>query len=136
MRIDVTIPMACVPHPRPRFGGRAWMPRKYMKWKEDCCMYLELAYDGAPLLGKVEVEIDLVFTRPVRLLKMSSPSCRLPKTGRADLDNMLKSVLDVCQDGGLVKNDNQVWCLTGRQWHQSKDEEDGPQIRIRMKELE
>lgn len=43
----------------------------------------------------------------------------MPGKRRADVDNLLKSVLDGCQKGGLFENDSQVVSLTGNVYYDS-----------------
>lgn len=59
-------------------------------------------FQGENLIDSaLRVDCCFVFPRPQRLLKKSSPKCRLPHTIKPDRDNLDKAVLD---------------CLTGLVW--------------------
>jgi Holliday junction resolvase RusA-like endonuclease len=52
-------------------------------------------FDGTSLIDSaVRVDCCFLFPRPQRLLKKSSPKCRLPHIIKPDRDNLDKAVLD------------------------------------------
>lgn len=54
-----------------------------------------IGFDGTNLIDSaLRVDCSFVFPRPQRLLKKSSPKCRLPHTIKPDRDNLDKAVLD------------------------------------------
>lgn len=113
------LPGACLSHPRPRISrwGGVHMPKRYMEYKNSQMGLLGKAYVEEPIECPVEVELLFLFDRPRRLLRRKDPDGRLVRTGREDLDNLVKTVLDCLEDGGVLKNDRQVWSLVASQYY-------------------
>lgn len=92
MRAHFTIPGRCVPCPRPRAvrGRGAYYPKRYTDWL-DAARVEVLRACGRPLWdGPVKLVVWFVGARP-----------------NADIDNLLKSVLDAIQ-GIAIVDDKQV----------------------------
>ena len=94
--IRFEIPGRCVPCPRPRAvrGGRAYYPRRYTDW-------LEGAQVEALKAGRV------LWEGPVAVSATFSGA-----RSNADIDNLLKSVLDAIQ-GIIIVDDKQVVSVVG-----------------------
>ena len=90
--LEVTIPGACVPCPRPRVTRfRTYMSERYTLWHEAAQWQLK---SGEPWDCSVEVE---AVCWGVRM--------------NADVDNLLKSVMDALT-GTVIKDDRQVMRAT------------------------
>ncbi|MCX8164520.1 MAG: RusA family crossover junction endodeoxyribonuclease, partial [Aquificaceae bacterium] len=50
-------------------------------------------YSGEPIEGKISIYVELL----------------LPNHRRRDIDNMLKSLWDILEKGGVIKNDSQIY---------------------------
>lgn len=92
--VDFTIPLQPVPCPRPRVtrAGFSYYPANYKVWKRDAAEYVPEVY---PLLdGPVLVMATFVLP-PFKTVDRDVP--------KGDVDNYLKSVLD------LITSTNRVW---------------------------
>ena len=56
------------------------------------------------------------FNRPKNRRRVKLRDVVVPRTGRGDLDNAVKSVLDALQDAGIFANDSQVSSIDASQW--------------------
>lgn len=63
------------------------------KWIKEC---LKIIDNVIPLVGEVGVDIDFFFKR------------------ECDLDNRLKSLIDVIQEAGIIENDSQVYRIVAK----------------------
>jgi Holliday junction resolvase RusA-like endonuclease len=92
---------------RPRLGvNGVYMPLQYVAWKRAACA----AVAEARMLrhdGPVELELVIVIQRPLTPA-LRGGAARAPHVGSPDLDNVLKGVMDVLQESGVVVNDKQV----------------------------
>ena len=80
---------------RPRFGGRVFMPQSYLDWKNDFSrLFIGEVLSGGGKIWTLEGRFRLS-------LRVQTPSGK----SRSDLDNIIGSVLDSLQDGGLIAND-------------------------------
>lgn len=106
--VRFVVPGRCVPCPRPRAtrGRGAYYPRRYTDWLEGA-QVVALAACGRPLWdGPVRLNAVFNGARP-----------------NADIDNLLKSVLDAIQ-GIVIVDDKQVveiWALK-REWQEQETE--------------
>lgn len=78
-----------------RVGPRTLISREGRRFRERVCSMLR-ASGVRPLAGRLRVEIDV------------NP----PDRRRRDLDNLLKSLLDAIQHGGVYGDDSQIESLT------------------------
>lgn len=86
-----------------------------MAW-ELACYEAERRYVAAwPHQVAVRLTIDAVFPRPKSMTRKRGPNPREPKTGKPDVDNVAKSVLDAL-NGLAWADDSAVACLTVRKW--------------------
>jgi Holliday junction resolvase RusA-like endonuclease len=96
--LSFTVPGRCVPCPRVRVkrGARAYYPRRYTDWLASAKVEAYKAC-GRPLLeGAVGVNVTFYGARP-----------------NADIDNLLKSVMDAIQ-GVIIVDDKQVQVVVAR----------------------
>ncbi len=76
-----------------RRGGRVFKPPRVKNWEARALWEIREQYKGKPLEGKLSVYVELI----------------LPNHRRRDIDNMLKSLWDVLEKGGVIKNDSQIY---------------------------
>jgi Holliday junction resolvase RusA-like endonuclease len=103
--VRVRLPLSPLPAPRPRVTSKGWTyyPRRYKEWREAAAalfpeVLAELGLDE-PLDGALTVSVDFAVTRPKKT-KLPYP--------KPDLDNYLKSVLDVGTAAGLWIDDHRI----------------------------
>lgn len=83
------------PCTRPRVAnGQAYNDPAYTRYKKDFATYLHALGLHHCTITHSEVHLKVVFYRATKQ--------------RVDLDNLLKTVLDVLQDARVIENDNQV----------------------------
>ena len=76
-----------------RRGGRVFKPPRVKNWETRAVWELRQQYSGDPIEEKVSVDIVLI----------------LPNHRKRDIDNMLKSLWDVMEKAGVIKNDNLIY---------------------------
>lgn len=76
-----------------RKGGKVFKPPKVRNWEVRALWEIRQQYKGEPIDKKVSVDVTLI----------------LPNHRRRDIDNMLKSLWDVLEKGGVIKNDNLIY---------------------------
>ena len=109
--IDVFVKLRGVPKARPRVvGGRAYMPKGYMKWREDfgTLLKVEIARVRSQrrIIGPVEVYLSF-YGHGVRIQIIEVTTVRR-KHVRGDIDNMIGAVMEVLEDIEVVTNDSKV----------------------------
>jgi len=67
----------------------------------------------------VEIGLDFIYPRPVRLWRRADPAARLPRCARPDIDNLEKLVLDGLERAGVLRDDSQIWSVIARKWYAS-----------------
>lgn len=131
--IAITIPGEPVGkgRPRPRAWGGYRLPRKTRDY-QDRIATIARAHWRRPPIDRgtpTHVSIVAVHARPKRLQRKKDPEERIPLTAGGgtypDVDNVVKSVLDGLQDGGVLEDDccvtslsvTQVWAAMGEAPH-------------------
>ncbi len=76
-----------------RKGGKVFKPARVRNWEVRALWEIKQQYSGKPIDKKVSVDITLI----------------LPNHRKRDIDNMLKSLWDVLEKGGVLKNDNLIY---------------------------
>jgi len=76
-----------------RKGGRVFKPPRVRNWETRALWEVKQQYSGRPIGGKVSVDITLI----------------LPNHRRRDIDNMLKSLWDILEKGGVIENDSLIY---------------------------
>ena len=104
MKQTFKIPISPKPKQRPRFAnGHAYTPRETANYEADIAYWVE-SHGGKKVTGPIWVDLGFYYKMPKR---MKTPQ---PHTGRPDLDNLVKGVLDACQ-GVLWDNDSEIYCI-------------------------
>ncbi len=90
--LSFTVPGRCVPCPRPRvvYGRKAHYPKRYTDWRASAQIEAYRACGRMLYEGPVSMAVAFYGARP-----------------NADIDNLLKSVLDAIQ-GVVIVDDKQV----------------------------
>ncbi len=96
-----------------RRGGRVFKPPRVRNWEVRALWEIKQQYKGKPIDTKVSVDITLT----------------LPNNRKRDIDNMLKSLWDVLEKGGVIKNDNLIYEV--RTVKRVVKGEEGVEIRIK-----
>jgi len=76
-----------------RKGGKVFKPPRVVNWEVRAIWELREQYKGEPIDWEVSVDIVLI----------------LPNRRKRDIDNMLKSLWDVLEKAGVIKNDNLIY---------------------------
>ena len=76
-----------------RKGGKVFKPPRVKNWEVKALWELRQQYSGEPIDFRVSVDIILT----------------LPNHRKRDIDNMLKSLWDVLEKAGVLKNDNLIY---------------------------
>ncbi len=76
-----------------RRGGRVFKPPRVRNWEVRALWEIKQQYSGKPINRKVAVDIVLT----------------LPNHRRRDIDNMLKSLWDVLEKGGVIADDTLIY---------------------------
>lgn len=96
-----------------RKGGGVFKPPRVVNWEVRAIWELREQYKGEPIDYEVSVDIVLI----------------LPNKRKRDIDNMLKSLWDVMERAGIIKNDNLIYEVrTVKRIEKGKE---GVHIRIR-----
>ncbi len=74
-------------------GGKVFKPPRVKNWEVKALWEIREQYSGEPIDRKVSVNITLI----------------LPNHRKRDIDNMLKSLWDILEKGGVLKNDNLIY---------------------------
>ena len=112
-------------HPRPRFNrhsGRVYLPQKYMDWKKDSVIQLQPQWKKEPIDGCIAISLSIVHTRPQSRFRKSNQDYRIPKITGGDLDNEIKSVLDVLVDAQILTDDRIIWEIRAQRFWSAKDD--------------
>ena len=96
-----------------RRGGRVFKSPRVRLWEMRAVWEIKQQYSGRPIEEKVSVDILLT----------------LPDRRRRDIDNMLKSLWDVLEKGGVIKSDDLIYEV--RTVKRIVKGEQGVEIRIR-----
>ena len=76
-----------------RKGGKVFKPPRVVNWEVRAIWELREQYKGEPIDWEVSVDVVLI----------------LPNRRKRDIDNMLKSLWDVLERAGVIKNDNLIY---------------------------
>lgn len=121
--------------PRPRAFSRGGSARVYDPataegWKGQVALAAREHLPDKPISGPVRLVVDFRLPRPKRLMRKNDPAGQLPHTGRLDLDNMAKAVMDAFTSIGMWADDGQVVELYVRKAYHAKDGRPGARIEI------
>lgn len=79
--------------------------------------------------------IEFVHSRPKRLTRKKDSPCRIPKTTKPDIDNLVKMVMDALSCTPLLHDDKQVIMLCASDWYCGLDELPHTQIHLYSQEV-
>ena len=137
MRFEVTIAGEPVAQGRPRFARRgkfvtAFDPPKSRSWKAEARAGMRAALaDPSRLVFAagvpVTVTVAAVFTRPAGSYSKRTPKGREPKATRADLENVVKAILDSAT-GTIWHDDAQVWRIIA--WKEIGAQDEAPFVKL------
>ena len=102
------------------------MPPRYTAWKKEAAEELRHQWGGPPREGPLRVDLVIMCSRPKSRRRKRTRETVVPRVGRGDIDNAVKSVLDAMEDAGIYANDNQIAQLSAVQW----DAEQDPYVQI------
>ena len=108
-------------------ASHAFMPDKAVAWEQACAARAKESYrkllHTAPVSEAVEVAVWVHTSRPKRLRRKRDPRGPMPgATGKPDLDNVLKLVMDALKKGGVISDDTMVCAAMVSRWHLAIDE--------------
>ena len=119
--------------PRVTFKGgyaRAYTPASTAKWERAAVLILRSQWKTGPLTEPVQVEIDAISKRPIRLCRQKDPAGALVRAALPDADNVAKACLDALQAARVIDNDKQVVDLRVRSLYSEKGRAGRVVIRI------
>ena len=76
-----------------RRGGKVFKHPRVTNWEARAIWEIKQQYNGKPLDFELSVDITII----------------LPNRRKRDVDNMLKSLWDVLEKAGVIKNDNLIY---------------------------
>ena len=129
------------PQPRPRaFAkkvGKKILVRAYDKgtaeaWKQDVVTAGRQHRPTEPLNGSVSVRVKFLMPRPKRLMRKKDDDGPIWATGKPDVDNLAKAVLDAMTLDGWWGDDAQVVDLRVSKCYHAKAGVPGANVSVRM----
>lgn len=116
------------------YRGTTYMAPQYEAWRKDALPFFNRAAPVTPLLGPLEaLVVSVARFRKQRARKTTFPPRKWHDT-RPDLDNILKAVLDCCQEAGWFLNDWQVARAVVEKVEAAQGEE--PSVSVVVRRLE
>lgn len=109
-------------------------PDQLAPWKAQ----IEVASFGKvrePWTGPVRVDITWYFSRPQYLMKPKAHDGVIPYTAKPDRDNLDKAVLDALKNGGLFRDDAQVYCGMLAKFYVARGMSPGARIEITLQAI-
>ena len=131
--VSIVLPGEIVPAPRPRFArnsGRTYMPQKYRDWQNSVLDHARKQAPSEPSRELFEIQLLFLFRRPKSKTNKKNRDLRTFRTGRGDLDNCIKSALDLLQMAGVIHDDRQCVKISAEQWFCAADE--SPRVDIHI----
>lgn len=118
-----------------RFISQNYTPAKapVNEFKAAVRMACAAVHHGEPLVGPLSVTLRFIFPRPKCLTFRSKPMPRVPRQGKPDIDNLLKSVADAL-NGLLWRDDAQIVGAFVTKWIAAGDEQ--PRTEVQVETLE
>ena len=124
--IVIMLPGEVVPAPRPRFDSvrkRTYMPKKYRDWQNSVFYHARAEAPEKPVISIFEIKILFLFRRPKSKTTKTNRDFRSPRTGRGDLDNSIKSILDLLQQAKVISDDRLCYKIEAEQWYCTAEED-------------
>lgn len=132
MILYLTMPVPPAPRPRVTRRGISFYPKVYRDFKKVAKDALALQWKGIePLSEPLSLEILVLQKKPKSRIRKATANTRLPRANtRGDLDNLLKSILDVMEDAQIFTNDNIIYSISIQGWFAAEDEEPVTTIKL------
>jgi Holliday junction resolvase RusA-like endonuclease len=114
------------PHPWQRArlaNGRHFTDDKTRAYKAMIAAYGRISFPGVPLSGPVEVRVSAIYAAPAswsRRKREDALNDRVRPTGRPDVDNLAKGVMDAL-NGIAYADDSQIVRLTASKHYGHSD---------------
>lgn len=115
----ITILEDVPPHPRPRVGKfGTYYPKTYTTFKQTAQHVIKEQWKKPAITNTVEIDLLFLCKKPKNRIRKKTENMRIPRSkARGDLDNLIKSVLDVLQDAEVLENDSQVYKISAEAWY-------------------
>ena len=132
MILYLTMPVPPAPRPRVTRRGISFYPKVYRDFKKIAKDALALQWKGLkPLSEPLALEILVLQKKPKSRIRKATANTRLPRANtRGDLDNLLKSILDVMEDAQIFTNDNIIYSISIQGWFAAENEEPVTTIKL------
>ena len=126
------MPVPPAPRPRVTRRGISFYPKVYRDFKKVAKDALAIQWKGLePLSEPLALEILVLQKKPKSRIRKATANTRLPRANtRGDLDNLLKSILDVMEDAQIFTNDNIIYSISIQGWFAAEDEEPVTTIKL------
>ena len=131
---ELVLLMETPPAPRPRITkkGISYYPKEYTQFKNEASFRFQGMWKNKESIKRaIEIELFFLVKKPKSKIRKTTANHRSPcyKT-RGDLDNRIKSVLDVLQDSGIIHNDSQIYSIKAEAWFAGVQENEKTSVRI------
>lgn len=125
-------PYPC-PRPRTTKTGHTYMPKQYTEQRQKNIEKMEKKLEvGTWKRGEerpCKLTVMFIHKRPLRMYNTGG---RSPKVTRPDIDNLLKTVMDLIQYAGLIKDDSQIVSIHCIDLYGAKDEKPHTDITLEL----
>ena len=134
MILYLSIPVPPAPRPRVTRRGISFYPKVYRDFKKVAKDALAIQWKGLePLSEPLSLEILVLQKKPKSRIRKATANTRLPRANtRGDLDNLLKSILDVMEDAQIFTNDNIIYSIKIEGWFAAENEEPLTTIKLHI----
>ena len=126
--IVIKIPGEPIGKGRPRLGkGRTYTPEKTQRWEQAAAWEARRQYQGEPLEGAIDLDVEAVFAIPKSWPKWKREAAEdalISHTVKPDASNVLKAVEDALS-GILFHDDSQIASVSIDKWYGSE-----PSVRV------
>ena len=114
------IPVQPKPKQRPQHGkGYTFTPKETREYETIVSLYARRAFKR-PATGAVSIKIDFYMPIPKSwpaAKKRAAEAGRIRPTGKPDIDNLTKAILDGMNDGIAYTDDSQIVELVAGEWY-------------------
>jgi Holliday junction resolvase RusA-like endonuclease len=133
MILYLSIPVPPAPRPRVTRRGISFYPKVYRDFKTNAKKALAAQWEDEPLCKPLSLEILVLQKKPKSRIRKATANQRLPRANtRGDLDNLLKSILDVMEDAQIFTNDNIIYSIKIEGWFAAENEEPLTTIKLHI----
>ena len=131
-KLYLEIPVPPAPRPRVTRKGISYYPKVYNDFKKRGAFELKLQWqDKEPINKPIEIDIFFLCKKPKSKIRKTTANHRKPRyRARGDLDNLIKSVLDILQDSAVIENDSLIYSIKAEAWYAGVQEEPLTTIKI------